>query len=175
MTGTARKSAGNREAFVWRLRGHLYRRTRKTGAVPTRAELGTHFEANGTLVDEALRFLADARVLVLDEHGGVLMAHPFSAVPTPYRVETPLGDYWANCAWDAIAIPIILGTDGRTRAECPHTGAQIDLVVSGGRAALGDGVDPGADAESIGEAGHGPPVILLPVPARHFWDDIGFT
>ena len=145
------------DAFAWRLRGHLYRRTRDTGRVPTRAQMAAGMDAPGAKVDAALRRLADARVIALDEAGEVWMAHPFSAVPIPYRVETPARAYWANCAWDAIAIPIILDTDGRTRAECPQTAAPIDLVVTGGH------VGPGGT------------VVLLPVPARHFWDDIGFT
>ena len=145
------------EAFAWRLRGHLYRRTRDSGAVPTRAELCAGLRATAGEVDAALSFLADRYVLALDKTGEVWMAHPFSAVPTPYRVETATGDYWANCAWDALAIPITLDTDGRTRARCPHSDAVIDLVVAAGR------VEPSGT------------VVLLPVPARNFWDDIGFT
>ena len=143
--------------FAWRLRGHLYRHTRDSGAVPTRAELSTDLRSTESEVDAALRFLADRYVLALDDAGEVWMAHPFSAVPTPYRVETGIGDYWANCAWDALAIPITLDTDGRTQARCPRSDAVIDLVVAGGR------VEPRGT------------VVLLPVPARHFWDDIGFT
>ena len=145
------------EAFAWRLRGHLYRRTRTTGAVPTRAQLAARLGASDTEIHEALHFLADAHVLALDEAGEVWMAHPFSAVPTPYRVETSIGDYWANCAWDAIAIPLILGTDGHTPTVCPHSGVHFDLTVVDGR------VGPEGSA------------VRLPVPARDFWDDIGFT
>lgn len=143
--------------FAWRLRGDLYRETRRTGAVPPRAELGTRLGATASQVDQALRFVADAHALVLDEHGEVLMAHPFSAVPTAYRVETPTGAYWANCAWDAIAIPLLVGTDGRSATRCPGSGARFDLTVTQGRI--------------------GPPsaVVRFPVPARAFWDDIGFT
>ena len=125
--------------------------------MPTRAELGSHFDANSTLVDEALRFLADAHVLVLDEHDEVLMAHPFSAVPTPYRVETPAAAYWANCAWDAIAIPLLLGTDGRTATRCPGSGARFDLSVTQDR------------------VGPREAVVRFAVPASAFWDDIGYT
>ena len=145
------------DAFAWRLRGHLYRRTLDTGRVPTRAQMAAGMDAPGAKVDAALRRLADARVIALDDAGEVWMAHPFSAVPTPYRVETGIGDYWANCAWDAIAIPITLDTDGRTSARCPRSDAVIDLAVAGGR------------VEPVGT------VVLLPVPARRFWDDIGFT
>lgn len=143
--------------FAWRLRGHLYRRTRDNGAVPTRAELSADLRATADEVDEALRFLADRYVLALDDAGEVWMAHPFSAVATPYRTETAIGDYWANCAWDALAIPITLDTDGQIKARCPHSDAPIDLEVAGGC------VEPRGT------------VVLLPVPARNFWDDIGFT
>lgn len=86
------------------------------------------------------------------------MAHPFSAVATPFRVRTPKMDYWANCAWDALAIPLLLDVDGRTQTTCAHSGASIELAVNNGR------VEP---------AGGG--VVRFPVPARRFWDDIGFT
>ena len=145
------------EAFAWHLRGHLYRRIRDTGTVPLRAELAADLAAADTEVDRALRFLADAYVLALDEHGEVWMAHPFSAVPTPYRVETPVGAYRANCAWDALAIPVLLGTDGRTRTRCPQSGTRFDLTMTRGR------------------AGPRGAVVRLAVPVRDFWDDIGFT
>ncbi len=145
------------EAFAWRLRGHLYRRIRDTGRVPSRAELAADLVAADTEVDRALRFLADAYVLALDEHGEAWMAHPFSAVPTPYRVETPVGAYRANCAWDALAIPVLLGADGRTRTRCPQSGTRFDLTMTRGR------------------AGPRGAVVRLAVPVRDFWDDIGFT
>lgn len=145
------------EAFVWRLRSYLYRRIRDTGTVPSRAELAAGLTAADAEIDRSLRFLADACVLALDEHGEVWMAHPFSAVPTPYRVETPKRAYWANCAWDALAIPLLLGTDGRTATTCPHSGAHFDLTMTRGR------------------PGPGGAVVRLAVPLRDFWADIGFT
>lgn len=155
--GSGDPGAPPAEAFAWRLRGHLYRRIRDTGTVPSRAQLAAGLAATDTEIGRALRFLAAACVLALDEHGEVRMAHPFSAVPTPYRVETPIGSYWANCAWDALAIPLLLGTDGRTRTRCPQSGVRFDLTMTRGRAG-----PPGA-------------VVRLPVPVRNFWDDIGFT
>ena len=145
------------EAFAWRLRGHLYRRIRDTGTGPSRAELAADVGAAPAEIDRALRFLADAHVLALDEHGEVWMAHPFSAVPTPYRVETPIGAYWANCAWDALALPLLAGTDGRTRTSCPQSGTRFELTMARGR------------------AGPRGAVVRLLVPVRDFWDDIGFT
>ena len=43
--------------------------------------------------------------LVLQENGMELrMAHPFSAVPTPYRVSAAGRWWYANCAWDAFGV-----------------------------------------------------------------------
>ena len=174
--GVAEPMTAPAEAFAWRLRGHLYRRIRDTGTVPSRAELAAELAADlgaaetgaagtgavetgaaETGIEGALRFLADARVLALDRRGEVWMAHPFSAVPTPYRVETPAAAYWANCAWDALAIPLLLDTDCRTRASCPQSGTRFDLTMTRGR------------------AGPRGAVVRLAVPVRDFWDDIGFT
>ena len=125
--------------------------------MPAREELRAQLGVDDTEVDEALRSLADDHVLALDEHGEVLMAHPFSAVSTPYRVDTPARAYWANCAWDAIAIPILLGIDGRTPTACPQSGARFGLTVKRNR---------------VGPRGA---VVRFAVPVRAFWDDIGYT
>ncbi len=143
--------------LAWSLRGHLYRHTRDTGTIPTRNALHVALNLPMAQIDDALCFLADIHVLVLDKTGEVRMAHPFSAIPTPYRVKTPIGSYWANCAWDAIAIPILLDTTGRTPTVCPLSGAAFDLAV------MRDTVSP-EDA-----------VVRFGVPVRAFWNDIGFT
>lgn len=146
------------DAFAWRLRGHLYRCIRESGLVPSRAELDEGLGAGAGEVDRALALLAEAHVLVLDEAGEVRMAHPFSAIETPFRVRAAGTDYWANCAWDALAIPLLLDVDGRTPTACPQSGAPIDLSVTDGRVEPADGA-----------------VVRFPVPARRFWEDIGFT
>jgi hypothetical protein len=94
--------------------------------------------------------LADARRLALSPGGSVRMAHPFSGVLTGYRAS--IGDSWwhANCAWDALAILSLLG----------------DGVVTGPTGLLwhtGRG-----DVSPYG-------LVHLVVPARFFWDDVGFT
>ena len=54
-------------------------------------------------VREAYERLHDAHAIVLDaESRDVWMAHPFSAVPTEYRVEIGERSWFANCVWDAL-------------------------------------------------------------------------
>lgn len=94
--------------------------------------------------------LADEHRIALTDDGAVMMAHPFSAVPTPYWAVTGDGWWWANCAWDSLAILSLLG-DGE--AHGPD-----DLVW---RVAAGE-VHPDG-------------IVHLLVPARAFWDDVAFT
>ena len=93
----------------------------------------------------------------LDHQGELLMANPFSAVPTPYRVEADERSWYANCAWDAIGICAALHADGQIETTCPDCGEPIRLRIENGR----------PDDESL--------VFHCLVPARQWWDDIVFT
>jgi len=104
-----------------------------------------------TEVASALEALQREHRLALSEDGAIWMAHPFSGVETGYRAV--IGDRWwhANCAWDSLAILALLGDGDATGPD--------GLVWH---------VDDG-EVDSRGG------VIHLTVPAREFWDDIGFT
>lgn len=109
-------------------------------------------------VEDALRRLAAAKVIALAPGSlHIWMAHPFSALPTAYPVRTADQVYWANCAWDALGIPALLGVDSETTTHCPASGTPLSMQVKGG--------------EAYSTAG----VIHFAVPPRRFWDDIGFT
>ena len=75
------------------------------------------------------------------------MAHPFSAVPTPFRVDTAELAYWGNCAWDALAIPALLSLDATVSARSAESGELVNV----------DGV------------------VHFVVPPRRFWDNVGYT
>lgn len=143
--------------FDSRVRGHIFRSIRDRSALPSLREIGDRLGASPGRVTVALEALAAAHVVVLDPEGGILMAHPFAGAPAGFRVATPRGLYEANCAWDAIAIPVILRTRGATPTRCPETGEAFALTVREGLA---------------GPTGA---VVRFPVPARRFWDDIAFT
>jgi Alkylmercury lyase len=102
------------------------------------------------------RRLHDAHALVLDGDE-IRMANPFSAVPTPYRVQAAGRGWYANCAWDAFGICAALGTDGRIESSCPDCGDELLVEVRDGQ--------PGDDSL----------VFHCLVPAAHWWDDIVYT
>jgi hypothetical protein len=85
------------------------------------------------------------------------MAHPFSAIPTPYPVKTGNLTYYANCAWDALGIPALLRVDSITETVCVDCQDSLTIGITGDNLI-------GSDY-----------VIHFSVPPRHFYDDVGFT
>lgn len=105
-------------------------------------------------VEESLESLeAEHRIVLVAGSHRILMAHPFSGVDTGYQAHIDTRSWFANCAWDALAIIGLLG-NGRGRA----TGREgdTDWSIEGGRVAPNG-------------------IVHLLVPALRFWDDIGFT
>ena len=100
-------------------------------------------------------------MLVLDDrpgrYGEIRMALPFAAEPTNWRVTTEVGAWWANCAWDSLAILAALHSDGHVESSWSDTDAPVHLDVVRGRLDDADGY------------------ICFPLPASQWWDDIVFT
>jgi hypothetical protein len=140
------------------LRRRIYDITLARGTPPTIAELTAATPAGERDVRSALERLATGRVIVLQRASGeILMVPPFSAVPTPFVVDSSRHSAYANCAWDALGIPILLRERARIHTACGCCGEAIDLSVSP----------------------HEPPdddhVVHFAVPAARWWEDIVFT
>lgn len=140
------------------VRAELYLGFIGTGAPPTTNAIATAVGAGESEVEQSLhRLAADHMIALAPGSVNVWMVHPFSAVPTPYPVETEDRRWWANCAWDALAIPTLLNVDARTETTCADCGASLTLRTRGGR------LEP---TETV---------VHFAVPPRRFWDDVGFT
>ncbi len=108
--------------------------------------------------DPAFQRLAEGKALVLQrESGEVLMAEPFSAVPTAFEVEIEDGTWWGNCIWDALGIPAMLGRDARVRTSCGDCGESMELLIRDGKLLPADGV------------------IHYLMPVRRWWEDVVFA
>lgn len=139
-----------------RVRALVYRSLLDTARAPNRSTLAAALDVSAADVDAALQRLAAAHALVLTPGTtDVWMAHPFSATPTAFPVVCGERTYYANCAWDAAGVLSIVG-DGRSATPCPDCGVELSFSTVG-RAIAGEGV------------------VHFAVPARRFWDDIGFT
>jgi hypothetical protein len=87
----------------------------------------------------------------------ILMANPFSAVPTNYRAHAGSKSYWANCAWDMLGIPAALHQDARMEAVYEDTRERVELVVENGEVTPVEGI------------------VHFPLPVRRWYDDLILT
>lgn len=141
-----------------RMRSYVYDATMRRGTLPSVAELCGASGLPAEEVRASLARLAAGRVLVLQRGSGeILMANPFSAVPTPFLVETPAHTAFGNCIWDALGIPAMLRQPGRIRTACGCCGEAMTCEVTGGRVGRSAGV------------------VHFALPALRWWDDIVFT
>ena len=142
------------------LRIFVYDVLLESGRAPTLAEIATHFDVG---VDDARRAVSEIRIgktlLARPDSGEIWMAGPFSATPTSYRVVGRRASWWANCAWDMLGIPVIAGESVDVEATCADCGEPMPIQVD-----ARSGPAPGAEG-----------VVHFLVPARQWYDDIGFT
>ena len=125
---------------------------------PVAAEIAASLNATPVEVEESLRRLHDAHMLVLAPGTPyVWMANPFSALPTPYQAHVDDKSFFGNCIWDSLGIVAMLGGTGRTTARCGDCAEELTVEV----------VD--------GELQTSEYVVHYAVPAAHWWDDIGFN
>jgi hypothetical protein len=121
------------------------------------AEVATTLALPVGNVRESFQRLAAGHVLVLQSNGEILMANPFSAVPTPFVVQTSGYSCFGNCIWDALGIPAMLKADATIRTACGCCGSAMSVSVR--RETLG------------GDDG----IVHFAIPAMRWWDDIVFT
>ncbi len=132
------------------LRNLVYERFVELGRAPTAAELGT--------TEAALTRLHEAHMLVLEPGTAeIRMVNPFSAVPTPHRVEAGGRSWFANCGWDAFGIPAALGVDGHISSSAPTAASRS------------------RSTWSTGGRNRRTPCSTWSCPRGSWWDDIVFT
>jgi hypothetical protein len=142
-----------------RIRSEVYGSFVRTGNAPSAGDTAEALALDPNEVEDAFQRLHDAHALVLQPGTTeIRMLNPFSAFETPHRVHADGRDWFANCAWDALGVLGALHTDGAVESECPDCGERLDLEVREGELVRG------ADL-----------LVHFVVPARRWWDDIGFT
>ena len=93
----------------------------------------------------------------------ILMAFPFSSIVTPFRVRTAGKDrdFFANCAWDAVAIHVALGKEQWIASCCHHCAEDIKIHLR--------------DQRLVSQGSHSQPLIYLALPASKWWENIVLT
>ncbi|MCA1601924.1 MAG: alkylmercury lyase family protein [Acidobacteria bacterium] len=140
------------------VRPYVYDYVMGEGLPPTIAETSSALSRSPDEVRASFQRLADGHILVLQkESGEILMANPFSAVPTPFLVKAGDRSYYGNCIWDAMGIPAMLKQDAAIEASCGCCSTAMNLKVTDG---------------SLEEARG---LAHFAIPAAHWWDDIVFN
>jgi hypothetical protein len=128
---------------------------------PVVEQVMTAFSLSREGSTDVLRALEAARHIALVKGTTrILMAFPFSAIATPFRVAVRGRTYYANCAWDAIAFHAMLGEEIRVESYCDHCATPIAIEMRDGRAVH---VEP---PEAL---------VYLALPPARWWEDITTT
>jgi hypothetical protein len=140
------------------IRAAVYHTTISTGWPPTADQLATQLGLPLAEVRDAFERLASGRALVLQPSSReILMANPFSAVPTPFAVHAAGRLYFGNCIWDALGIPAMLKADGQIVTSCGCCGEAMTLEVVDQRLEPASGV------------------VHFAIPAKRWWEDIVYN
>ena len=146
------------ESFDRQVRYNVYDYVMREGLPPTIANTASALSVSLSDVSGSFQRLADAHMLVLQKGTNeILMANPFSAVPTPFPVRVGERSYYGNCIWDAMGIPAMLKQDGVIDASCGCCGTAMTLRITNG---------------SLEAA---PGIAHFAIPAAHWWDDVVFN
>ena len=143
--------------FEKQVRLQVYTQFVTTGRAPSIREVAKALSCSPFDVQAAYRRLAEGRALVLQESEEVLMAEPFSAVPTPFVVEVGTKRWWGNCLWDALGIPATLKQDARVVTACGCCNEAMTLEVRDGILLKAFGV------------------AHFAIPPREWWNDVVFA
>lgn len=146
------------EVFDRDVRIFVYRHFLERCEPPTVAQTAEALGRSRGEVEAAFRRLEASHVLVFAPGTlNIWMANPLSAFPTSFRVATERGSWWGTCIWDAFGIPAMLGEDATISTSCPDCSEPLELRVANGSLQPAEGV------------------AHFAVPARRWWDNIGYT
>jgi hypothetical protein len=142
------------ELFDWTVRNAVYATILERTVPPTADETATVLGVNPDNVRSAYERLNSRHALFLTPGShDVRMAHPFSGVPTAFRIEADGRTYWANCAWDTLGIPAALHADARIEAPLGDS-ESMRFAIEAGQVKGWQGV------------------IHFPLPFRRWYDDL---
>ena len=127
--------------YVWkalrmddqRVRQYIFERLIAGEQVPRVAGIAAALRTKTFDVVASLRRMHEAHILVVDAASEIIMANPFSAVPTAFAVQSGAKSWFGNCIWDALGILAMLGADGRVHTTCADCSEPMILEIQNAR------------------------------------------
>jgi hypothetical protein len=145
------------ELFDKRVRCCIYEHFVQHGQAPTVLQCAEALASDVAHIQAAFRRLAEGKALVLQDNGEILMAEPFSAVPTAFYVEVGANAWWGNCIWDALGIPAMLKRDARIVTACGCCNDAMTVEIRNGELFNASGV------------------VHLAIPPKDWWKNVVFA
>jgi Alkylmercury lyase len=145
------------QVFDKHVRRYIYEHFVKTGQAPTLLQSAQAFSCPIADVQAAYQRLAEGRALVLQSTGEIVMAEPFSAVPTAFYVKVGDHAWWGNCIWDALGIPAMLKEDARILTMCGCCNDAMTVMIRNG--------------SLVNAAG----LVHFAIPPMEWWKNVVFT
>lgn len=140
-----------------RVRLFVYQQILQQERSPTVAQIANALACSQKQIRESLSRLSESHAFMLQENGELWRAAPFSCIPTSFPVSVGKRSWFANCIWDALGIPAMLGKDARIDASCGCCNYEMPVEVKDGRLLTGKGL------------------IHIAVPAHQWYKDVVFT
>lgn len=146
------------ENLVWEIRAFVYQHFVETTRAPTVDETATRWALTEGEAASAYELLHQRHAFFLEPGThNILMANPFSGIPTKFEVLANDKTYFANCAWDSLGIPAALHVDAEIEATCSQSGDRIHLSIKDGQVSNSDAL------------------VHFLVPFKHWYNDLIFT
>ena len=124
------------DSLLWPVRAFVFAHFAATAGAPSAADVARHFDLTVAEAEALLRALHERHALYLEPGTAPLrirMAHPFSAIETPFQTIVAGKEYFANCAWDSFGIVAALqAEEAEIRSVCAASGDAIRLRLAGG-------------------------------------------
>gem|GEM_PF-1066518 len=133
-------------------------------STPVLEQIMLKFKLDRPTALQTLRDLESARhIALVPGTQRILMAWPFSSVATPFRVTITNGrkEYFANCAWDAVAFHVMLRKEQRIDSYCHHCAEAITIHLK--------------DQTRVSSRPSDNPLVYLSLPAAKWWENILLT
>src|SRR5712692_2958507 len=154
----------NIENLQKNVRKYIFEHFEEHTTAPVLEQIMRKFGLDRASTFKALTDLQSARhIALLTGTQRILMAFPFSSIVTPFRV-TVTGkekEYFANCAWDAVAIHVALGKEQWISSYCHHCSEDIKIHLK--------------DQRRVSAQSDSQPLVYLALPASKWWENILLT
>jgi hypothetical protein len=152
------------ESLQKNVRKYIFEHFEEHTTAPVLEQIMRKFGLNRASAFKILEELQTARhIALLAGTQRILMAFPFSSIVTPFRVKVTgkEKEYFANCAWDAVAIHVALGKEQWISSYCHHCSEGIRIHLKDQRM-----ISPQSDKQ---------PLVYLALPASKWWENITLT